>query len=154
MKRLFFRWIERVMDRKSSIFIVSFFGYIQVTSHRKVGGKVGKDHLGSKQNFKSLSLTSGAVSWNSQHYRQCTEAKCYLFSQMGRGDFGYKLLNCTQATSKSVGRRVGTWKAGKNDFDESKLMQALKVSQLKPSSNIFFLSRLPFPAFPLPLTWM
>jgi hypothetical protein len=47
------------MDRKSSIFIVSFFGYIQVTSHRKVGGKVGKDQ-GSKQNFKSLSLTSGA----------------------------------------------------------------------------------------------
>ena len=103
------------MDRKSSIFIVSFFSYIQVTSHRKVGGKVGKDQL--KQNFKPLSLTAGAVSWNSQHYRQCTEAKCYyLFSWIGRGDSGYKLLNCTQATSRKKCRKEGV-KAGKNDFD-------------------------------------
>jgi hypothetical protein len=107
------------MDRKSSIFIVSFFGYIQVTSHRKVGGKVGIDHeLGSKQNFKSLSLTVGAVSWNLQHYtRQCTEAKCYLFSWIGRGDSGYKLLHCTQATSRKKCRKEGG-KAGKNDFDK------------------------------------
>ena len=82
-----------------------------------MGGKVGKDHqLGSKQ-ISSLypgALTAGAVSWN---YRQCTEAKCYLLSWIGRGDSGYKLLNCTQTTSRKKCRKEGG-KAGKNDFDE------------------------------------
>ena len=72
----FYRMCSRVIDAYTH-------GYRYGTSHRKVGRKVGKDHLGSKQNFKSLWLGTpfGGVKLppnNNQRFSTTTTLKLYF----------------------------------------------------------------------------